>query len=106
MAKKLSDILGHDIADTPAIVSEQTRAMRRSDVTSRLAELAGIPALVINGDQDMIAPPALGKRLAAGIPGARYVEIAGGAHSFPVVDPDECAELVLAYLAEHSRIAI
>jgi pimeloyl-ACP methyl ester carboxylesterase len=54
---------------------------------------------VINGSKDMIARPALGRALAAGIPGARYVEIPEAGHSLPIIDPDRCANLVLEHLA-------
>lgn len=100
MSRKLSGIVGHDIADAPPITSEQVKALRHADVSARLHELAGIPTLVINGDKDLIAPPKLGRALAAGIPGARFFEIAGAAHSFPVIEPDRCAELILDHLSK------
>jgi pimeloyl-ACP methyl ester carboxylesterase len=55
---------------------------------------------VINGGKDMIARPALGRALAAGIPGARYAEIPEAGHSLPIIDPDRCAGLVLEHLAK------
>ncbi|HVY93734.1 MAG TPA: alpha/beta fold hydrolase, partial [Bryobacteraceae bacterium] len=98
MAQRLSGIVGHDIADAPPIVSEQISLMRKSDLSGRLAELAGIPTLVVNGEKDRIARPELGRALAAGIPGARYVEVAGAGHTLPVIDPERCAELVLEHV--------
>jgi pimeloyl-ACP methyl ester carboxylesterase len=98
LAAHISKILGHDIAELPPISSQQIRAMRHTDLTPRLHEITGVPALVVNASEDMIARPELGRALAAGIPGARYIEIAGAAHSFPILDPDRCAELLLEHL--------
>jgi pimeloyl-ACP methyl ester carboxylesterase len=99
MAQRLSNIVGHDIADAPPITEEQVSVMRKADLTGRLAELAGIPTLVVNGKEDRLARPALGLALAAGIPGARYVEIPGAGHSLPVIDPERCGALILEHLA-------
>lgn len=98
MSQRLSNIVGHDIADAPPIVSEQIGVMRKADLTPRLAGLAGIPTLVVNGEKDRLARPELGRALAAGIPGARYVEVAGVGHSFPVTEPKRCAALILSHL--------
>ena len=99
LAARLSAILGHDVGDEPPITGKQMKAMRRADVTRRLGDIRGIPTLVVNGDCDVLAPPELGKAIAAGIPGARYIEIAGAAHSFPVLEPERCAALLLDHMA-------
>lgn len=99
MASRLSAILGHDVGDAPPIMAEQMKAMRHADVTPRLGEIRGIPTLVVNGDRDVIAPPELGKAIAARIPQALYTEIAGAAHSLPVLEPERCAGLMLEHIA-------
>jgi pimeloyl-ACP methyl ester carboxylesterase len=99
MASKLSAILGHDVGDEPPITSQQMKAMRHADVTPRLGEIRGIPTLVVSGDCDTLAPPNLGKAIAKGIPGAKYIEIAGAGHSFPVLEPHRCADLMLEHMA-------
>ena len=73
----LSDLFGRDLADQPAIVMAQLKAMARYDALDRLASLASIPTLVVSATHDRIALPAFGRQLAAAIPGARYVEIRG-----------------------------
>jgi pimeloyl-ACP methyl ester carboxylesterase len=52
---------------------------------SRSAPLAGLdlPALVIHGSRDTLIDPSGGRRTAAVIPGARYVEIDGMGHDYP-----------------------
>jgi pimeloyl-ACP methyl ester carboxylesterase len=96
--QRLAAVFGHDIADMPPITNQQLAAMRRHDVTPRLGELSGIPTLVISGQEDLIARPASGRAIAAGIGGARYVEMPGAAHALPVLEAERCAALVLEHL--------
>ncbi len=84
IATDLAPLFGHDLADQPPIVMAQLRAMTAYDATPRLATLAGVPALVVSAQQDRIAPPALGRALASGLPGAEYHELAGAAHGMPI----------------------
>lgn len=100
LADRISRILGHDVADLPPVTDEQRSAMEKHDVTPRLAELAGIPTLVISAEKDPIAPPSSGRSIAAGIPGARYIEIAGASHSFPILEPERCGALTMEHLAQ------
>ena len=105
VADHLARVLGHDVADLPAISAMQLAAMKSQDVTPRLGELAGVPTLVISGQKDLIARPASGKAIAAGVPGARYVEIAGASHAFPILEAERCAGLTLENLVEAERKA-
>jgi pimeloyl-ACP methyl ester carboxylesterase len=98
IAERLSKVFGHDVADTPPITNQQLDAMTRHDLTPRLGELAGIPTLVISGENDRIATPRSGRAIAAGIPGARYIEIAGGSHALPVLEAERCGALLLEHL--------
>jgi len=43
----------------------------------------GVPTLVIHGDADILVPVENGRRVAAAIPGARLMEIAGMGHDVP-----------------------
>lgn len=102
----LSGVFGHDIADLPSIANRQLEAMKKCDVTPRLAQLAGIPTVVISAEHDLIARPASGRSIATGIPGARYVEIPGASHAFPVMEPERCAALVVDHITgEHTNSA-
>ena len=94
---EIGAIAGHDLADQPAIVMDQLAAIRKHDVTARLRELASIPTLVVSAARDRIARAASGRVIAAGIPGARYVEFADAGHGLTIQKADE----VNGLLAEH-----
>ena len=83
-AERLAPLYGHDLADSPPVVDHQLKALRATDLTPRLCELAGLPTLIVNAAHDPIAPPSAGRALNTGIPGSRYVEIADASHGWPV----------------------
>jgi 3-oxoadipate enol-lactonase len=60
-------------------------------------ERIAAPALVVHGDQDLIVPVENGRRLAARLPSAEYVELSGAGHNLPLEDPERFAELVLEF---------
>lgn len=97
VAAELAPVFGHDLADQPPAAMQQLRALGAFDATSRLATLGDIPTLVINAEFDRLSPPRVGKVIAAGIPGARYEEIAGAGHGVPLVH----APIVNQLLREH-----
>ena len=67
----------------PAGIGRQMKAVAADG--SRSAELArfDLPVLVIHGSRDTLIDPSGGRRTAAVIPGARYVEIDGMGHDYP-----------------------
>ncbi len=74
-------------------------AMRdRHDSTGLLPTLEGIPALVIVGAEDALAPVDAARRMAAGIPGARLVVVPGAGHLPPMERPGETTSAVLDFL--------
>lgn len=97
MAAELEPLFGHDLADQPPVVMKQLGALKTYDATPRLGELAGLPTLVVSAVHDPIAPVAAGRKLAAGIPGARFVEMADASHGVPIHGADR----INALLAEH-----
>ncbi|EYF06848.1 alpha/beta fold hydrolase [Chondromyces apiculatus] len=97
LAERLAARFGHDLADPPPVATKQMAAMHRYDATPRLGELAGVPTLVVSALHDPIAPPRLGRALAAGIPGARYVQIDDASHGVPL----QCADRINALLLDH-----
>jgi pimeloyl-ACP methyl ester carboxylesterase len=100
-AGALAALFGHDLADQPPVVGAQLRAMRAADLTDRLGELAGLPALVVAAAHDPIAPPRAGRAVVAGLAGARYVEVADASHGLPITH----AGLVNGLLREHFAAA-
>lgn len=100
LAARLTPLFGHDLAEQPEIVGPQLAALRACDLTPRLGELAGLPTLVVSAAHDPIAPPPLGQVLAAGIPGARYVELADASHGVPMHQPEVINRLLLEHLSE------
>lgn len=96
-AGELAGLFGHDLASQPKVAFNQLRAMSRHDATSRLSELRHLPTLVVSGRHDKLARPAYGQKLAAAIPGSRYVEIEDAAHGAPI----HRAEVINSLLAEH-----
>jgi pimeloyl-ACP methyl ester carboxylesterase len=73
----------YDRCFCPAGVGRQMRAvMHDGSRAAGLAEL-DLPALVIHGSRDTLIDPSGGRRTAALIPGARYVEIDGMGHDYP-----------------------
>jgi pimeloyl-ACP methyl ester carboxylesterase len=99
LAERLAPLFGHDLADQPLVVGPQLAAMRAYDAHPRLHELADVPTLVVSAERDPIAPPRLGQALAAGIPGARFVEIPDASHGVPIHPPDKINALLLDHLA-------
>jgi pimeloyl-ACP methyl ester carboxylesterase len=73
-----------DRCHCPAGVGRQMKAiMRDGDRADELRRLH-VPTLVMHGDRDTLIDPSGGRRTAELIPGARYVEIAGMGHDYPV----------------------
>jgi len=74
-------------------------AMRdRPDSTPMLSELAGIPALVIVGDEDELTPAAQARAMADAIPGASLVVIRSAGHLPTLERPVETTHALLAFL--------
>ena len=60
--------------------------------------LPTVPAVVITGSRDRIAPPADGRALAAAMGDARFVEIAGAGHLVHENRPAEVLHHIEAFL--------
>jgi YbgC/YbaW family acyl-CoA thioester hydrolase len=74
-------------------------AMRdRPDSTGLLPTLAGLPTLVIVGQEDTLTPPDAARRMAGAIPGARLAVVDGAAHVPPLERPHETTALIRDFL--------
>lgn len=69
----------------------------RPDVSDRLASL-DLPALVVCGEQDAIAPPAEMRQIALAMPNATYVEIPAAGHMAPLEQPAAFNAALLHFL--------
>jgi len=107
LAAELKELFGRDLADQPPIIMRQLRAMSRYSARNRLAELPRVPTLVVSGAHDLIAPPRLGRSLAQGIAGARFVEFPQAGHALPIQCAAETNDLLEKHVtaAEESRRA-
>jgi YbgC/YbaW family acyl-CoA thioester hydrolase len=75
-------------------------AMRdRQDSTSLLPTLAGLPTLVLVGDEDEMTPPAQAKAMAEAIPGASLVVVRSAGHLPPLERPVETTDAIMGFLA-------
>jgi 3-oxoadipate enol-lactonase len=81
--------------------STYRRALEALVTFDRRASLAHIrvPTLLIAGEHDRNAPPAVMKKMAASIPGSTFIELAGVGHLQNLEAPDEFDALVLNFLA-------
>lgn len=74
-------------------------AMRdRPDSTPLLPALAGVPALVIVGEEDTLTPPALSRAVVAGIPGAVLGVIPNAGHLPSVEQPLATTRVITEFL--------
>lgn len=102
LASEIGDAFGRDLADQPSIAMAQLRALSRCNLTARLPELAAIPTLVVSGDEDRIAPPALGRAIADAIPGTRYHELTAAAHALTIQRASEVNALLAEHFLQHA----
>jgi 3-oxoadipate enol-lactonase len=77
-------------------------ALADVDLSDRLDSIEA-PTLVVSGEGDPVAPPETGKLLAASIPGARHVTIAGARHISNAEQPSTFTQHVLAHLTEENQ---
>jgi 3-oxoadipate enol-lactonase len=104
--RRTAPLIGEDIAQRlreppdPRAYRRQLVIARAHDTAARLSEITA-PTLVIHGQEDRILPLKNGRRLAAGIAGARFMSVRGAAHAFPTDVPEANRELV-SFLLEHS----
>ena len=60
-----------------------------------------VPTLVVHGADDPLVPPENGRRVAAAVPGARYIELEGAGHNLP----PSSWKLVVDAIAENAKQA-
>ena len=75
--------------------------IQEHDTLDRLARI-GVPALVLAGEEDILIPVRLSRRLRAAIPGARWATVAGG-HACLWENPDPFNAAFLDFVRTASR---
>jgi len=74
----------YDRCFCPAGIGRQMRAVGTDGSRTEALRNVDVPALVIHGGRDTLIDPSGGRQTAEVIPGARYVEIEGMGHDYPV----------------------
>lgn len=83
----------------PAGAAQARALASRGDIWSRLGALR-MPALILSGDEDPIAPPACGRQLAQAMPHARFELMSQCGHLPALEQPKQAAALFQAFLCE------
>jgi len=81
----------------PANFAAACRSLARVDLRPELPRIRN-PTLVLVGELDAATPPAIARELAAGIPGAKLVELPGCGHCPPLQQPKEFVAAIEAFL--------
>jgi pimeloyl-ACP methyl ester carboxylesterase len=84
--------------DPRAIAGAQRGMAGRADSTDVLASIT-VPTLVVTGEEDQTTGPEQGRALAAAIPGARFLLVAGAGHLASLEQPEPVNEALLDFLA-------
>ncbi len=82
----------------PSTYRRALEALITFDRRANLPNIA-VPTLLIAGEHDRNAPPAVMKKMAAAIPGSTFIELAGVGHLQSLEAPDDFDGLVLNFLA-------
>jgi 3-oxoadipate enol-lactonase len=85
------------VATPPEGYAAATEVVAHLDLRDDLGRIT-TPTLVISGSEDAACPPDVGRALAAGIPGAEFVELEAVAHLGNVERPDAVTDLIRARL--------
>ncbi|MFI4874976.1 MAG: alpha/beta fold hydrolase [Blastopirellula sp. JB062] len=83
--------------DRGGVAAAQRGMAERENVTGLLSTI-DVPSLVICGGEDVITPPDVMRAIAAEIPDASYVEIAGAGHMAPLERAVETNTAILDFL--------
>jgi pimeloyl-ACP methyl ester carboxylesterase len=94
---EVADDLRSGTEQPPHAARRQWEAMRRFEAADRLADVA-VPTLVLHGTDDRMIPVENARALAAGIPGARLVELEGAGHVYHAEQPEASDRAVLDFV--------
>jgi len=84
----------YDRSYYPLGFGRQLVAILASTTRVPALKLVKVPTLVVHGADDPLVPPENGRRVAAAVPGARYLEFAGAGHNMPPSTWSEVADAI------------
>lgn len=98
-ARSLDDLQGRTVS--PENAARLHEAFGRIDVEERLARIV-VPTLVVHARRDAMVPLGCGREMAAGIPGARFLELDSANHILTREEPafEEFVREVLSFVEE------
>jgi valacyclovir hydrolase len=97
----------YGIENARAMTQSQSRAVgaiieeRGGDISLARAGTIACPVLLIAGEHDMFAPPALAAQYTARVPRGEWIEAAGAGHDVHNARPEWLAETLLAWLKKN-----
>jgi pimeloyl-[acyl-carrier protein] methyl ester esterase len=95
--RRLRAILAAGGDPAPAALRAGLRLFAETDLRARLAEI-NVPALVLHGGRDRLAPPGAGEYLAAHLPRARLALIPPAGHAPFLSHPEETLRALESFL--------
>jgi pimeloyl-ACP methyl ester carboxylesterase len=106
--ERLREDLSRRIGDeTPAMtIWAQMGAISGHDTRERLAELEGVPTLVVHGLDDSLVPPERGRELAQFIPGAHLELIRDCGHVLTTDAEEPTAIPVVEHFERNARVLV
>lgn len=87
-----------EAAPVKGIIGALSAMRDRPDSTAGLADLEGLPTLVVVGESDQITGPAVARKISEGAPGAILSVIPGAGHLPPVEQPISTTRVLTEFL--------
>jgi pimeloyl-ACP methyl ester carboxylesterase len=84
---------------TPEAIAGAQRGMAARAATTDVLATITVPTLVVTGEEDAVTGPEIGRDLAAGIPGARFLLVEEAGHLVNLEQPEIVNEALLDFLA-------
>lgn len=94
---KLRAVLGERAGPDPGALQAGLGILDTTDLRDRLGGIEQ-PALVVAGERDRLTPAEASRRLAAALPGGRFLQFQGAAHAPFLTHPEPFCEAVTSFL--------
>ncbi len=97
LALEIAPIIGRDLSVQPNIIMKQLRALGKYNRFKDLKLLSRFKVLVLSAEQDKIAKPLFGERIAKEINNAQYIEIKDVSHGVILESPKIVNSLLMDF---------